>query len=336
VEREALIERAKLIQRAKALKAQQSSPSEPPIEAIGNTSGPTAAAKEKADKSLVTRAVETVGEGMGAAAKALDVPRALTTAPLLGLGLEALTGKDVVKLNEYLNAANPTNLETMPTANEMYERAGVPEGAKISDFIDMAPKDSPWYAPEKGGMLDFTVRGAGGLGTDIAIDPLTYLSMGAASAGKKGLQNASREIAKELAQKNAGPISRATRPLREGAQSAFDMLTALPRAAAEKVAEIPKVGPAVIGAAQAPSKAVGWAGKKLYSSALLPVEFEGAKYGKGEVGQTLFDLGIANPLTLTSKADEATDALMNARNKILRTPLKLVQRYQCLRLRNQR
>lgn len=119
------------------------------------------------EPSTAMKAVTGVG-------KALDVGRGAITAPILAAGLEFVTGKDVYKPSEQLQAINPTNLQSYPTASELYERAGVPEGAKVSDYLPVK-KDS---------FFDFTLRGAGGLGTDIAIDPLTYLSGGLSAAAK--------------------------------------------------------------------------------------------------------------------------------------------------------
>lgn len=274
-ERAALLERAQLLQKAKSIQMTKF----PGADAVGVTDGPTPAAEDKFD---------AVGTGMGAvgaAAKVLDIPRGLLTGPALGTLIEKATGKKVFEGKDWANSVNPTNLSTFPSTAEMAERAGVPEGAKLSDIMGGyadPEQDNPWYQPEKGGMLDFTLRGAGGLATDIAIDPLTYLSLGGSAAAKKGLQVGAKE----------------------GAEAAGKGI-------------LSKIGEGTKQVLKAPSEGVSKIGKKMYNSVLQAVEHEGEKFGKSDVGETLYNAKIKTPYGLRDKAAKATDQLMSKRNAIL-------------------
>jgi len=73
--------------------------------------------------------------------------------------LEPLIGKDIVSAEEVVAGKVPSTAELM-------SRAGVPEGYSIADALPII---------EKGGMLDVSLRGAGGLVGDILLDPTTYL-----------------------------------------------------------------------------------------------------------------------------------------------------------------
>lgn len=72
-----------------------------------------------------------------------------------------------------------------PSTSEYMERAQIPEGAKLSDAIPRIYSKTGGGLPlEKGGPLDPTVRGVTGFAGDVALDPLTYLTLGTASAAK--------------------------------------------------------------------------------------------------------------------------------------------------------
>lgn len=248
---------------------------------------------------------------LGAGAKGLDTLRGSLTAPALAATLEALTGKDVYRGAEHLDAVNPSNLSTFPSSSELFERAGVPEGAKLSDFVGGFAEpggEGPWYQPEKGGMLDFTVRGAGGFGTDIAIDPLTYLSMGGAALAKQGLKSSASRAALAGANR-AGPASRLM-------SRAVDTVTN-PLAEGVKALRSTRAGSALADMATVPSRAVGTVGKRVYGSTLLPVEHEGVKFAKEGVADTLYNAGIKSPLGLRDKAEAAKNTLMTARDNLL-------------------
>lgn len=266
--------------------------------------------------------IDPVGLGLGAlgaTAKGLDVLRGSITAPALAAALEAMTGKDVYRPEEHSDAVTINNLNTFPTSSELFERAGVPEGAKMSDVVGgyADPQlDNPWYQPEKGGMLDFTVRGAGGLATDMAIDPLSWLSMGGAQAGKQALsKSASREVLQNAMKKGTmakiGEMVAA--PFQAGAK--FIAPTKTFETIKTKLGAPGRMAAAAI---TSPSDALKRTGKRLYDSVLQPLEHEGQVFGKKEIGETAYNAGIKTPFGLRGKAGEATDTLMTARDQILR------------------
>ncbi len=294
--REQLLERAQLLKKAKDIQASQTG--QPGAEAMGFPNGPTPAAEmDLGSLPGKAGAAATAGEdydktgfvtgSIGAGAKALDVGRGALTAPALAALLGGVTGKDVYRAKEHLQAINPTNLTTYPSASEIYERAGVPEGAKLSDYLSMyKPKgEASWYQPEKGGPLDFTLRGAGGLGTDVAIDPLTYMTFGAEPGIKTGL----KVIGEKLAQGEAKGLGMTE--LKQGLQNLL----------------------------QKPSEATAGLGKRLYRGGILPAEFEGAKYGKSDVGDTFYRMGIKTPFGLGEKAQKATQGLLEERGNLFKT-----------------
>jgi hypothetical protein len=224
--------------------------------------------------------------GLSYAAKLADMLRGGITAPILGKGIEAATGKKVFNGKDWVNAINPTTMEKFPTSNEMMERAGVPEGSKLSDVVGGYAEPSPqnpWFQPEKGGMLDPTIRGTGGTAIDIAIDPLTYLTSGAAAAGKKGIE--------------AGAVARAM------AKNPVAM------EAPAKAGLIGRIG-------MAPQKAIGYIGNKFYNTPIDPILAEGTKKGKKEIEETLFRAGLKNPTKTQEVAEQAMQKLGEARNNI--------------------
>jgi hypothetical protein len=83
-------------------------------------------------------------------------------------GLEPLIGKDIVSPEEIMTGKVPGSAELM-------ERAGVPAGWSLSTAIPAAFSEPGQGGIEKGGMLDITARGFGGLVGDIALDPSTYV-----------------------------------------------------------------------------------------------------------------------------------------------------------------
>lgn len=321
-ERAALIERAQLIQKAKSMQASQSSGAygQPGAVGVGVTDGPTPAAQIEAEQEptgLMDTAIGTIGAG----AKVLDIPRGVVGGPALASALEMLTGKNVRhRGSEDWDPLNPTNLKMYPSSAELYERAGVPEGAKMSDYVGGygEPEKSPWYQPEKGGMLDFTLRGAGGFGTDVAIDPLTYVSFGAASAGKTALKESAAKLALNAAKPKPSMLMRMGSGMARPAEILGERLAPAINALKET-----RAGRAAVSAATAPSRAVKNVGERMYNSVLLPVEHEGAKFGKKEVAETIYNAGIKTPFGLRGKAQDATNVLMEARDQILKEATRM-------------
>ena len=293
-------------------------PEQPGVSAIGAVDGnPTPAAENEGTFSKLKK---YGGKALQVGGKVLNYPEGAITAPLLGLGLEAATGKKTFSGDEYLKGIDPTTTQTFPSANELYKRAGIPEGAKLSDYLNMysEPGKASWYQPEKGGLLDPTVRGTGGVATDMAIDPLNYISFGEAGALKQALsKGAARMAAEQAAKDSAGPVGKVLLKLGDAKNAALDTLSTPAQMLAQKVKSIPVAGPAISKVATAPSDALDWLGKKFYNSGVLPVEQEGAKFGKDAVSETLYNSGIKSSLGLSDKADRVANNLMNGSNAIL-------------------
>jgi len=217
---------------------------------------------------VVSKGIKTLQAG----GKVLDYARGAIGGPALAAGLELLTGKDVNKLKNWKNAINPTRLDTYPSSAELMEEAGVPEGAKVSDYTDKI---------SKGGLLDFTLRGGGGLALDVATDPLTYLSFGTATAAKKGAQGAAKGGAKTLLE-----------------------MPVLKQAAAF---------------ATAPSRAVSDMGKKIFSWGITPIEQAGEKFGKDAVADTMYKHRIkGSARAIEEKIGKTTGDLKRERDLVLR------------------
>ena len=291
---------------------------QPGVASIGTTDGnPTPAA----DESLTSKLMRYGGNTLGAIGKGFDaLGGGDVVRPALASLAEGATGKNLYSSDELLNSINPTNLKTFPSSSELMKRAGVPEGAKLSDYVGGygQPGQSPWYQPEKGGLLDPTLRGTGGFGMDVATDPLTYLTLGLGPIGKKALaEGATRMATEEAARANAGPIGRVLQKAGDIGSNAIDKVTSPLQALAQKLGQS-KVGQGLNSALQLPSEAVGSLGEKLYNAPVLAAEHEGQKFGKQGVAQTMYDSGIANPLNLAQKTQDVTNTLMNKSNGILR------------------
>lgn len=226
--------------------------------------------------------------------------------PLAAMAGEAATGKKLFDMGELGDAYNPTNLKRFPDSDTLMARAGVPKGAKFSDIAQstVAPaplraaakmyaepgSDHPWYQPEKGGMLDPTLRGAGGLAADIATDPATWISLGIPSVGKK----AALEYAARLAAKPE-------MPLLEKVASAAKTAVNNPADAYWNMAQ---------GVSQLPSKAVAKAGKTIYNSGMSAIDLAGEKLGKSDIGETLYQNGIhGGDRSIQEQANDLSDKI---------------------------
>ena len=120
------------------------------------------------------------GMGMGEAAldvgmRGLDYAGGLVRTPVVG----GVTGQ--LKADDIYRALQGQ----APSTSEFAERAGVPEGGSLSDVIPGMYSETGGGLPlQKGGWADPTLRGTGGMGVDVALDPLTYMSLGMAPALK--------------------------------------------------------------------------------------------------------------------------------------------------------
>lgn len=238
----------------------------------------------------------TVGSVLQAGAKDADILRGNTTAPILGLGLEAATGKKVFTKKDWDNAADFSNNEKFPSTNEMFQRAGVPEGAKLSDYVPgyaEPSKINPWWQPEKGGMVDPTIRGTVGAFMDTAIDPMTWLSFGGSALLKKAAQE-------ELVSKTLGakPLS-----MVDGALANFG-----------KAQQSIPGGSLVQSIATAPQKIAGWVGDRFYNTPISSITDQATKMGKENVADTLYKQGVWRPGQIESGVQSAMKKLKGARD----------------------
>lgn len=114
--------------------------------------------------------------------------------------LESLTGidtggfKNLISQEEQLQALNPVNRKLAPESAELFRRAGMGQGGQLSNapligsmYEDPSKTGKDTWWPNVGGMMDITGRGAAGFATDIALDPTTYMTIGALPAIKKGV-----------------------------------------------------------------------------------------------------------------------------------------------------
>lgn len=90
-----------------------------------------------------------------------------------------------------------------PRSAEYMDRAGIPEGASVSDLVPGAFTEEPGFTmkAKKGGMLDPSMRGAVGGVADMALDPLSYLGISELAKGGgylAKLANGLRRVASPL------------------------------------------------------------------------------------------------------------------------------------------
>lgn len=174
----------------------------------------------------------------------------------------------VSKPGETLDALNPLSKNVAPSSSELMRRLGVPEGAKLSDYLhifaDPHDQGNAWYRPVKGGMLDPSIRGTIGTGLDIASDPLTYLSMGTTGAEKA--------LAKEAVEATTrGNLNR----------TMSDRLASVVEAMKSRAN--PVVRPA--------SNAMDYVGGRMYRDAMMPLDKEMVEAGKPLLSPRLMDEG---------------------------------------------
>lgn len=106
---------------------------------------------------------------------------------------QLFTDKQITKPEDLMMAVKGK----APTTDEYLKRAGVPEGASLSDaFPGMYSQTGEGLPLQKGGALDPTVRGAAGFVGDVALDPLTYLTLGGSGAAKTALNPTAKAIEK--------------------------------------------------------------------------------------------------------------------------------------------
>lgn len=259
--------------------------------------------------------IETGGKALGALAKFLDVPRALTVGPLSGEVIESGTGKAAYTAKDVLNALNPTNLERFPSNYEMMQRVGK-RPTQLSDAVPAlygTPGFSPWYQPERGGALDPSTAGF----VQAITDPVNLATFGEAAVAKEALEQGATRAA--LAAANKSTASKVLAGAGKAADVLAMPLTVPGTAISKAVRAVPVAGPALLEMGALPTTALGKLGSAAYSSLMHPVEDLGRKFGKKDVAQTFYDAGVKTPLGLTGKAGEAADVIMGARDQALST-----------------
>lgn len=253
---------------AKASPSGLTSAEQAELDALNAQAGPPPSAMHQ-----IVEGAKNLGHGVG---KALDTTAAAPRAVLAQIldaavasGALKGTGKPVYDPDELLNAYNPTNLKTYPSSNELFKRAGIAEGAHLSDVVpntvhlplvgDVDTFEQPtggadrWWVPNKGGMLDIGVRGTGGFLTDAGLDLANLVSYGAAGPGKQLIKHEGPGLLK----------------------NAWGALKSAP-----------------VAAAKYPSMAAEAMGRKLYESGILPVMEAGEKMGKPNVADTMYQAGM--------------------------------------------
>ena len=97
--------------------------------------------------------------------------------------------QDIVQSRDLMSALQGQ----APPTEEFLTRAGVPEGASVSDVLPGLYSETGSGLPlEQGGFMDPNVRDVVGFAGDVALDPLTYLSLGGSAALKQGAKGAGK------------------------------------------------------------------------------------------------------------------------------------------------
>lgn len=243
---------------------------------------------------------------LGSIGKGLDYQRG-QIAPFVGDLISKISGKQVYTPEEDEASLNPLNNKTFPTISTMLGRAGVPQGAQLSDYVPgyADPKnDNPWYQPEKGGMLDPSVRGTLGAAADVAIDPLTYETLG---LGRLAKNKIAEDVVAQVG-KSASPAETALKMSAPKAAPGALSMTGSALANANDSAIKPLLTPV--------SSLMGGTGRTLYDALLQPALAQGLKFGKENVSDILRKIGIWNPGNLTEDVGKGVGNLMTGRNAI--------------------
>lgn len=114
-------------------------------------------------------------KGIDYAMRALDYTGGIGRGAVAG-AIEPFVDKELVSFSDVIKGR-------VPSSADMMEKLGAGEGGQLSDALPFLYSTAPhgeWLRPEKGGPLDITGRGAAGFASDVVLDPLTYLTLGAA------------------------------------------------------------------------------------------------------------------------------------------------------------
>lgn len=113
----------------------------------------------------------------------------------VGGAMQAATGKDLgVNIKDVLTGK-------APSTSQMLGAGGVPVGGSLSDVVPQAYSETgnEWLKLKKGGLLDPTTRGVVGFIGDVALDPMTYLTMGINPALKAAAKTSAAAKAADIA-----------------------------------------------------------------------------------------------------------------------------------------
>jgi len=136
------------------------------------------------EPSLAQKALETAG-------KVLDYPGGLVRTGLAGAS-DVVAGTDVFKPGDWGRAFRGQ----APTGSEILERAGMEEGAKLSDVLPIYSETGEGLALQKGGWADPSARGVAGFVAEQAVDPLNWITLGGASAAKGAVKSGTQAFGK--------------------------------------------------------------------------------------------------------------------------------------------
>lgn len=124
------------------------------------------------------------GNTRNTVAQMIDAKTALKEKLMRALGAELTPAPRLTQEGDTVRALTGN----APKTADYLERAGIPEGAHVSDVLPIYAEkgEGGSFTPEKGGALDPSVRGVAGFAGDVVLDPLTYLSGGLSVAAKGG------------------------------------------------------------------------------------------------------------------------------------------------------
>jgi len=244
----------------------------------------------------------------------LDLPGAALRAGVAGaidpfVEADLITGEEVLG---GLKAAIPGtgDPKLVPGFNEILKRAGVPEGATLSDVIPGAFSTSGEGLPlERGGLFDPTLRGGGGFGLDVLADIVatggisallkSFTKGGIKAIGKEGAEKIAKESAEEATQQFAAKGVKEV--VKDSTKAFLDMAQKVP-------GEL----------FQAPRRLLSRGGKRYFDSAFDKVQIAGTDVGKNAVAEAFFRHKILGPSSvIRRKTEKASTKLLNEVNDIL-------------------
>lgn len=132
-----------------------------------------------------------VRRGFGALASGLDYAGGIARTGVADIA-DTFQGGGKVTADDWKAAANPFDNKLAPDTAEYMERMGVPEGKRVN----LMPEVRIPFTDVTLGEGDSSVRDIGGFVGDVALDPLTYATLGTSALTKEGAKGGLREILK--------------------------------------------------------------------------------------------------------------------------------------------